>query len=114
MGEVAQPGEGYDLDVECRAGSRVEEAAGADRRRMGAERAGRRQGAGGVPRRGRRRAREDAVNRQRAYPYLLPVPSPACGGGLGRGHVADAEFGLCPLPPPPPPAGGGGGSTDFF
>ena len=34
------------------------------------------------------------------------VPSPACGGGLGRGH--ERRFGpICPLPNPPPQAGEG-------
>src|SRR4029453_18508920 len=34
------------------------------------------------------------------------VPSPACGGGTGRGH---AEHIKPPLPNPPPPAGKGAG-----
>src|SRR5438067_11086444 len=52
MAEVAQPREGQ-RDYACtRAGSRMEEARRADRGRMGAGRSGRREGAGGLPRRG--------------------------------------------------------------
>src|SRR5262249_61255806 len=48
-------------------------------------------------------------------PHTRCIPSPACGGGIGRGHAID-QFGLhkdsCahshPPPHPPPPTGGGG------
>jgi tRNA pseudouridine32 synthase/23S rRNA pseudouridine746 synthase len=38
------------------------------------------------------------------------VPSPACGGGTGRGNDTDAEF--SPLPNPPPQAGEGAGPSN--
>src|SRR5262245_66173043 len=40
-------------------------------------------------------------------PRARCVPSPACGGGLGRGHAIGFER-AWPLPPPPPQTGGGG------
>src|SRR5215470_7463087 len=45
------------------------------------------------------------------------APSPACGGGLGRGSNRMIYHVACPLPvrppppPPPPPGGGGGGGA---
>src|SRR5262245_49489507 len=41
-----------------------------------------------------------------ALPRTRRAPSPACGGGLGRGQIRNAVP-LCPLPIPPPQAGEG-------
>src|SRR5262249_62372069 len=37
------------------------------------------------------------------------APSPACGGGLGRGFSCAYESSCMAPPPPPPPTRGGGG-----
>src|SRR2546430_13119411 len=52
---------------------------------------------------------------RRIWSALLPrlghsVPSPACGGGTGRGHATTVMRASSP-PPHPPPAKGGGGGT---
>src|SRR5215468_8258451 len=47
-----------------------------------------------------------------SLPKLGSFPSPACGGGTGRGHATRfvrASSPPPPPPPPPPPRGGGGG-----
>jgi tripartite-type tricarboxylate transporter receptor subunit TctC len=53
------------------------------------------------------------VRQGTAEPHARPVPSPACGGGIGRGQVRALRlrYGRCdsinPLPNPPPQAGEG-------
>src|SRR5215470_7423011 len=42
-------------------------------------------------------------------PLARSAPSPARGGGLGRGRACTDESCCVPPPPPPPPTGGGGG-----
>src|SRR5262245_44151222 len=82
MAEVAHPGEGCDHHAEPRTGGGMEEAPGTDRRRMGAVRAGRRQGAGDVPRRGGGGTGEEVAQlaaTERWCCHLLH-PSPAGGG----------------------------------
>src|SRR6516165_2081389 len=51
----------------------------------------------------------------KASPRARCVPSPACGGGIGRGHAtrsrgAAKSFICARLPPPPPSPASGGGS----
>src|SRR5215470_6146296 len=43
-----------------------------------------------------------------SLPKLGSFPSPACGGGTGRGHATRFVRASSPPPPPPPPRGGGG------
>src|SRR5262249_15544584 len=44
-----------------------------------------------------------------SLPKLGAFPSPACGGGTGRGHATRFVRASSPPPPPPPPPPGGGG-----
>src|SRR5262250_3876361 len=45
-----------------------------------------------------------------SFPLARSAPSPARGGGLGRGRACtDESCCVRPPPPPPPPRGGGGG-----
>src|SRR2546423_251022 len=39
--------------------------------------------------------------------HARSAPTPACGGGLGRGRLEMAYHVACPLPVPPPQAGEG-------
>src|SRR5260221_10530473 len=45
----------------------------------------------------------------RCLPRNALAPSPACGGGWGRGLIVSTLLVVGPPPPPPPPPGGGGG-----
>src|SRR5579871_3112776 len=56
-----------------------------------------------------RKSNTQTVRWTKAVKRARPVPSPACGGGLGRGPGGRLKACGRGPPPRPPPRGGGGG-----